>query len=99
MSVTVAHYKKRDLDLERVIISRRVKGSGVIGKVQFGAEKKCLMVEPLDGHPYIYESGGYFTEFRRDDEDAWSRLRARHECQALFDQLNGGYRLPPNSRR
>lgn len=93
MSVTVLHSKRKDVTLERMLISKRVKGSGVLGTVQFGTEQLCLMVEPLEGNPYIYEKGGYLTEFRWDTDSAWDKLRAKHECQALFDQLNGGYRL------
>lgn len=88
MAVTVEHSKRVNLDLERSLLKQKLSGTSVLGHVQFGRNGTSMMVEPADGDPYIYEKGGFYTTFRRDGASSWDKLRAKHECQRLFDQLN-----------
>lgn len=93
MAVTVEHSKRENLDLERSLIRQKLTGTSVFGQVQFGRNGTSLMVEPVEGDPYIYEKSGFYTTFRRESASSWDKLRAKHECQRLFEQLNNPGRV------
>jgi len=86
-AVTVEHLKRKDLRLEKVLLQDKPSDNEVMGRAEISPRRKCAMITPPDGQPYIYEAGGFFTIFRADSRRDRDLSLARTECRNMFDRL------------
>lgn len=85
----VETFQRTDLALEQALMTQNIKADqGAFHSIELGGNKRSILVDPVNGSPYVYELGGHFTVFTSAPRSGTDHLRARTQASLYFQGIN-----------